>query len=59
MAAEGEELTAETLADYLGGRLARYKIPREFHFLDELPRTAYGKVVKGELVEWRERQKEN
>jgi long-chain acyl-CoA synthetase len=29
--------------------LAKYKIPREFLFVDALPRTPYGKVVKGEL----------
>ena len=49
---EGEVVTSESVGDYLAGRLARYKIPREVHVLDELPRTAYGKVVKGELVEW-------
>lgn len=44
-----EPPTAEDLAGFLGGRLARYKIPREFRFVDSLPRTAYGKVVKGDL----------
>ncbi|HYN21262.1 MAG TPA: long-chain fatty acid--CoA ligase [Thermoanaerobaculia bacterium] len=46
-----EAPTAEELAEFLAGRLAKYKIPREFHFLDSLPRTPYGKVVKGELRE--------
>jgi len=46
--ANSEEL-AEALADFLAGRLAKYKLPREFRFVDALPRTAYGKVVKGEL----------
>jgi fatty-acyl-CoA synthase len=41
--------TAEDLAAFLEGRLARYKVPRDFVFLDALPRTPYGKVVKGEL----------
>ncbi|MFL6258085.1 MAG: class I adenylate-forming enzyme family protein [Thermoanaerobaculia bacterium] len=46
----GEEPpTAEDLAAFLEGRLARYKVPRDFVFLDALPRTPYGKVVKGEL----------
>jgi fatty-acyl-CoA synthase len=54
-----EDLSAEVLSGYLAERLARYKIPREFHFRDELPRTAYGKVVKGELVEWWKKQQEN
>jgi fatty-acyl-CoA synthase len=42
--ASKEELTA-----FLEERLARYKIPREFVFIESLPRTPYGKVVKGEL----------
>jgi acyl-CoA synthetase (AMP-forming)/AMP-acid ligase II len=29
--------------------LARYKVPREIVFLDELPRNATGKVLKREL----------
>ena len=52
VAAEGEDVAAADLTEFLGSRLARYKIPKEFHVLDELPRTAYGKVVKGELVDW-------
>ena len=34
--------------------LARYKVPREIVFLDELPRNATGKVLKRELVEYDE-----
>ena len=41
--------SAEELTRYLGERLARYKIPRRFVFLDVLPRTPYGKVVKDDL----------
>jgi len=37
------------LLEFLAGRLARYKLPKEVVHLDELPRTAYGKVVKGDL----------
>ena len=40
----------EELAAFLAGRIAKFKIPREFVFVDSLPRTAYGKVVKGELA---------
>jgi fatty-acyl-CoA synthase len=46
---EGAATDAGQLADFLAGRIAKYKIPREFVFVDALPRTAYGKVVKGEL----------
>jgi len=38
------ELTA-----FLAARLARYKIPKDYVFVEVLPRTPYGKVVKGEL----------
>jgi fatty-acyl-CoA synthase len=37
------------LTDFLASRLAKFKIPRTFHFISALPRTAYGKVVKGDL----------
>jgi hypothetical protein len=40
----------EELATFLAARLAKYKIPKEFVFVDSLPRTPYGKVVKGELA---------
>jgi acyl-coenzyme A synthetase/AMP-(fatty) acid ligase len=29
--------------------LADYKVPRQYHFVDELPRNATGKVIKNEL----------
>ena len=41
--------TGEELAAFLSAKLAKYKIPKRWLFLDSLPRTAYGKVVKGEL----------
>ncbi|HVN76769.1 MAG TPA: long-chain fatty acid--CoA ligase [Thermoanaerobaculaceae bacterium] len=40
----------DELAAFLAARLAKYKTPKEFIFVDSLPRTAYGKVVKGELA---------
>jgi fatty-acyl-CoA synthase len=47
----GRQATGDELAAFLAGRLAKYKIPKRWLFLDALPRTAYGKVVKGELRE--------
>ena len=44
-------VTGEELAEFLSAKLAKYKIPRRWLFLDSLPRTAYGKVVKRELQE--------
>ena len=47
----GAELTVEALGEWLTGRLARYKHPKHLVVLDELPRNASGKVVKGLLRE--------
>jgi len=59
VAAEGKEPDVGKLASFIESRLARYKVPKKFIVTDELPRTAYGKVVKGELVEdWKSRTKE-
>jgi fatty-acyl-CoA synthase len=53
----GEPPAPEELVAFLGGRLARFKVPRQFVFVDALPRTPYGKVVKAELAaRWEELQ---
>ena len=39
----------EELASYLALRIAKYKVPRRFIFVDALPRTPYGKVEKEKL----------
>jgi fatty-acyl-CoA synthase len=46
---EPGSLTGDELASFLAQRLAKFKIPRRWLFVDALPRTAYGKVVKGDL----------
>ncbi|UZX05057.1 o-succinylbenzoate--CoA ligase [Arthrobacter sp. CDRTa11] len=46
---EGMQLTEEELRAHLEGRLARYKIPKSVVFVDEMPRTASGKIRKAEL----------
>ena len=45
----GAALDGPLLAAHLEGRLARYKIPRDWVLVETLPRTPYGKVVKAEL----------
>ncbi|OFW24549.1 MAG: hypothetical protein A3G21_18530 [Acidobacteria bacterium RIFCSPLOWO2_12_FULL_66_21] len=40
----------ESLTAFLQDRIARYKLPRGVVQVDALPRTAYGKVAKGELL---------
>jgi acyl-CoA synthetase (AMP-forming)/AMP-acid ligase II len=41
----------EDLKEWVKQNLARYKVPREIVFLDELPRNATGKILKRELAE--------
>jgi feruloyl-CoA synthase len=38
--------TAESLREYLGDKLAKYKIPRDWVFAATLPRTPTGKLQK-------------
>jgi len=45
------EVGEDDLKEHVKHNLARYKVPREIVFLDELPRNATGKVLKRELVE--------
>ena len=47
---EGAQLDEEAVQEYVKANLARYKVPREVVFLDELPRNATGKVLKRELI---------
>ncbi|MEA2335295.1 MAG: hypothetical protein QOG40_1785 [Solirubrobacteraceae bacterium] len=46
---EGAQLSEDAVQAYVKANLARYKVPREVVFLDELPRNATGKVLKREL----------
>ena len=41
--------TADELKSHVRAQLAGYKVPREIHFLDALPRNASGKIVVREL----------
>ncbi len=47
----GAALAADELTAYARERLAGYKLPRIVRFVDELPRTPSGKVLKRELRE--------
>jgi fatty-acyl-CoA synthase len=48
--AEGTAAPDEAaLATFLGGRIAQFKVPRRWEFVDALPRTPYGKVIKADL----------
>ncbi|HYZ80324.1 MAG TPA: AMP-binding protein, partial [Solirubrobacteraceae bacterium] len=45
----GAQLTEDQLQAHVRTHLARYKVPREVVFVDQLPRNATGKVLKREL----------
>jgi fatty-acyl-CoA synthase len=42
--------TEEELNAYLGARIAKFKLPKRYVFVDALPRTPYGKVEKAKLA---------
>lgn len=47
--AEGHQLTEAQILKILDGRIARYKLPKEVLFTDQLPRTALGKIRKDDV----------
>lgn len=46
---DGFSLSTEDIQAHLQGRLARYKIPKSVVIVEELPRTASGKIRKADL----------
>lgn len=46
---EGVCVTSRELHEFLRPRLAAYKIPRQYEFIDALPKNTLGKVLKREL----------
>ena len=48
---DGGNLTEDDVKAQVKANLARYKVPREVVFLDELPRNATGKILKRELAD--------
>ncbi len=57
---EGEVLEVDEVIAYCKEKLAPYKVPREVEFLDELPKTVVGKILRRELrdMELEKRQPE-
>src|SRR3954463_2977880 len=46
-----KKMSADEVKKYVKSNLAGYKVPRDVEFVDELPRTSTGKVLKRELKE--------
>jgi fatty-acyl-CoA synthase len=51
VARPGQPLTEDEVRDFVKGNLARFKVPRDIVFVDELPRNPAGKVLKRKLRE--------
>ncbi|MGI8677983.1 MAG: AMP-binding protein [Jatrophihabitans sp.] len=47
--ADGASVDEQELKDHVKSNLARYKVPREIIFIDEMPRNPAGKIVKRKL----------
>jgi acyl-CoA synthetase (AMP-forming)/AMP-acid ligase II len=48
---DGKDVSEDDLKAHVKSNLARYKVPREIVFMDELPRNATGKLLKRKLEE--------
>jgi fatty-acyl-CoA synthase len=49
--APGQSMTENEVREFVKGNLARFKIPRDVRFIEELPRNPTGKVLKRALRE--------
>jgi long-chain acyl-CoA synthetase len=55
---DGETLTEEEIIEYCRENLAAYKVPKIIEFMDDLPKSAIGKIMRKELRQMEEeRQK--
>ena len=48
---EGANVTSEEIIDFCKKRIARYKAPKSIEFVESLPKTPSGKILKRELRE--------
>ena len=56
---EGQELTEDEVAAYCKENLAAYKIPKLIEFIDELPKSAVGKILRRKLKDMEMEKIEN
>ena len=47
-----DEALAKKLFEFGRARMAGHKVPKRIAFIEELPRTHFGKVLKRDLREW-------
>ena len=48
---DGQDINVRELKKFLQANLALYKIPREFHLMEKLPRTSTGKIAKRMILD--------
>lgn len=48
---DGDLLSTEEIVEFCKQRLAPYKVPRQIEFIDELPKTPVGKILRREVKE--------
>ena len=48
---DGKDINVRELKKFLQANLALYKIPREFHLMEKLPRTSTGKIAKRMILD--------
>ena len=48
---DGAELTADDIREFLDGRVAKWWMPDDVEFIDEVPKTSVGKFSKKTLRE--------
>jgi fatty-acyl-CoA synthase len=46
---EGEEVSEAALIEHAKGMMAHYKVPKQVHFADALPKSTAGKILKRHL----------
>lgn len=49
MVRPGETLTKQEVVAFCKERMTAYKVPTEVEFIDELPKSAIGKIMRREL----------
>jgi long-chain acyl-CoA synthetase len=54
---ENQRVTEDELIQFCRSQLSAYKVPRDIHFVNELPKTAVGKILKRNLQEQFNRKK--
>ncbi len=58
VAQEGETVTPEEIVQFCKERLAPYKVPKIVEFIDALPKSAVGKILRRELRELDKKKRE-